>query len=70
MTREDLLDRLNQIGELWVQADPGDDLQAFQERGIALGVALGIVGTIDARLLEDLVELVTEEARRADPRVH
>jgi len=70
MTREELLERLNQIGEMWVQADPGDDLQAFQERGIALGVALGMIGTIDVRLLEDLVELVTEEARLADPRVH
>ena len=40
--------RLNEIGDMFVDADTRGDVNAFRERGVALALAIGLVGTMPA----------------------
>ena len=42
MTKLEAADRLHEIGDLFV-AGPIDDYDAFRERGLALGLAVGLM---------------------------
>jgi len=62
MTRSDVLARLNEIGEQFVATGPGGDMETFRARGIALGVAVGVVAAIDAEYIEAAISAVSADA--------
>jgi len=69
MTKAELLQRLDDIGQRFVAKGIGTDRQAFRERGIAWGVACSLLSILPQSLVDDLIRTVEREADR-QPYVH
>ena len=63
MTKREAADRLHEIGDLFVAA-PGEDYEAFRERGLALGLAVGLMLAMSDQEFEERWEVMEALAAR------